>query len=372
MAHEIARVFGKDSMAFVGETPWHGLGQRLTAGAPLSVWTTEAGMDWEALQAVPHYTRADGFTGRVTDKSVIYRSDTGEHLSVMGARYQIVQPREVLGFFDSLIKNQGFELHTAGVLFGGRKMWALAKNGHAGEVVKGDKVRQFLMLSTSLDGSSPTTAAFTQVRIVCANTLRVALRELDGKPVRVSHRSAFDAQSVKAQLGLAGDTFAQFLNDASIMAASNIELAEARDVLRGIFGKPVSSRVKPENVEPAAQAPAVSVPATASAGDTLAALLAAPYTPKDTMSGTDLERLLARGTEREQKSVARILELFTGAGRGSQHPGVAGTRWGLLNAITEHVDHELGRTVDARWDAANFGRGDAFKQTAFETLRLTA
>lgn len=369
MAHEIARIRGKDSMAFVGATPWHGLGQKLTEGAPLSVWTDEAGMNWEALQAVPHFTRADGSTGSVTDKSVIYRSDTGTPLSVMGGRYQIVQPRDVLGFFDSLIKDQGFQLHTAGVLFGGRKMWALAKNGHAGEVVKGDKVRQFLMLSTSLDGSSPTMAYFTQVRIVCANTLRVSLRELDGKPVRVSHRSVFDAQSVKAQLGLAGDTFAQFMNDAAIMAASNIELGEARDILRGIFGKPVSSRVKPENVEPAA---AVAVPATASAGDTLASLLAAPYTPKDTMSGTDLERLLARGTEREQKSVARVLELFAGAGRGATHPGVAGTRWGLLNAVTEHVDHEMGRTVDARWDAANFGRGDAFKQAAFEKLALTA
>lgn len=373
MAHEIYTAKnGQASMAFVGATPWHGLGQHLTEGAPITIWTQEAGFDWEALAATPTFTRADGTIGQFGEKSVIYRSDTGAPLSVMGDRYKIVQPREVLGFFDSLIKDQGFQLHTAGVLCGGNKLWALAKNGHGGEVVKGDKVRQFLMLSTSLDGSSPTTAAFTEVRIVCANTLRMAMRSLDKKnSVRVSHRSVFDANSVKEQLGLAGDVWRHFMDSAQALADKPCNLEEAREILRGIFGQPVSSR---RLVDAAEVVQATPLPVTLDASQSFAALLDRPARaqvvdmPAIGTGKGEFAALLACGAMREQKSVARSLELFDGAGRGADHPGVKGTRWGLLNAITEHVDHEMGRTVDSRLDSAWFGRGDAFKQSAFAAL----
>ena len=374
MAHEIYTASnGQASMAFVAQTPWHHLGQQLTEGAPITIWTKEAGFDWEALAATPTFTRADGSIGEFGDKAVIYRSDTGAPLSVMGDRYKIVQPREVLGFFDSLIKDQGFQLHTAGVLCGGNKLWALAKNGHGGEVVKGDKVRQFLMLSTSLDGSSPTTAAFTEVRIVCANTLRMAMGKLDKKnTVRVSHRSVFDADHVKAQLGLAGDMWQHFMQSAQALADKPCNLEEAREILRGIFGQPVSTRRVVDSAEVAAAAP---LPATLDASHTFAALLDRPVRvlavemPAIGDGGKgEFAALLSTGAMREQKSVARSLELFDGAGRGANHPGVKGTRWGLLNAITEHVDHEMGRTADSRLDSAWFGRGDAFKQSAFAAL----
>ncbi len=373
MAHEIYTARnGQACMAFVGATPWHGLGQHLTEGAPITIWTKEAGFDWEALAATPTFTRADGTIGQFGEKSVIYRSDTGAPLSVMGDRYKIVQPREVLGFFDSLIKDQGFQLHTAGVLCGGNKLWALAKNGHGGEVVKGDKVRQFLMLSTSLDGSSPTTAAFTEVRIVCASTLRMAMRSIDKKnSVRVSHRSVFDADSVKRQLGLAGDIWQHFMNSAQSLAEQPCDLEEAREILRGIFGQPVSSRRVIDAAEVAQAAP---LPVTLDASQTFAALLDRPARaqvvdmPATGTGKGEFAALLAAGAMREQKSVARSLELFDGAGRGANHPGVKGTRWGLLNAITEHVDHEMGRTADSRLDSAWFGRGDGFKQAAFAAL----
>jgi len=372
MAHEIYTTKnGQASMAFVGDTPWHGLGQQLTEDAPITVWTEQAGFNWRALAAVPQFTREDGTQGTYNEKTVIYRSDTGAPLSVMGDKYKIVQPAEVLGFFESLIAGQGFKLHTAGVLCGGRKMWALARNGHGGEIVKGDKVRQFLMLSTSLDGSSPTAAAFTQVRIVCANTLRLAMGRLNkGNSARITHRSVFDAEAVKAQLGLAGEMWNYFQDHARALAAKPCALEEAREILRGVFGQPVASRRSADAVE---AAPAAPLAATLDGSQSFAALLNRPAAviPSDMpiSGGTgELAALLAVGEKREQKSVARALELFDGAGRGANHPGVKGTRWGLLNAVTEHVDHEMGRTADARFDSACFGRGDAFKQAAFDAL----
>jgi phage/plasmid-like protein (TIGR03299 family) len=377
MAHEIYTANnGQASMAYVGALPWHGLGQQLTAGAPLEIWTKEAGFDWSALAATPTYTRADGSIGTLTDKQVIYRSDTGAALSVMGGKYKIVQPREVLGFFESLIEGGDFQLETAGVLFGGAKMWALAKNGHGGEVVRGDVVNQYLMLCTSLDGTTPTTAKFTNVRVVCNNTVRAAMRSA-GQSVKVTHRTEFDADDVKRTMGLASDVWADFLRNTQILADKGCTLEQGRDILRGIFGQPVSSR-RADVVELGAASPLVHapIPATLDAGATLSALLARPHIVKvaestETEGRDELAAVLAKGDKKEQKSVARALALFNGEGRGANHPGVKGTMWGLLNAVTEHVDHELGRTPDARLDSAWFGRGDAFKESALQAL-LTA
>ena len=337
MAHELSIIGGKATMAFVGETPWHGLGQRLTESAPIEQWAIEAGMSWQAAAAPVHFTRADGSQGSYGDKRVIYRTDTGAPLSVMGDTYKIVQPVECLEFFRDLIKGHGFKLHTAGVLNGGRKLWALAKNGHGGEIVKGDSVKQFLMLSTSLDGTAPTTAAFTQIRIVCANTLRMAHGALGADAVRTRHRSEFDPVAVREQLGLADQSWQAFSDTAKTLADTPITLEQSREILRGIFGQPK-----------------VKTPADSAAAIT-----------SQLMARVGVAKMI---DAKEQKSVARVLELFAGAGRGALHPGVAGTRWGLLNAVTEHIDHEQGRSDDTRLNSAWFGRGDGFKQEALRAL----
>ena len=373
MAHEIyVTRDGQASMAFVGGTPWHGLGQSLTEGAPLETWACEAGFEWSALSAPVTFTRADGSVCQYSDKQAIYRSDTGRPLSVMGDGYKIVQPIEVIEFFRDLAASGGWQLNTAGILKGGRLMWAMAKNCAQADVVPGDRVRSNLLLVTSLDGSTPTTGALVATRVVCANTVRMALNEVREKGTkgvsRVSHRSTFDASEMKRALGVAPEVFADFMDQARALAAKPCDLEEARAMLRKIFGDPV--RVKFAKVAATVdQAP--TAPIAADVGADLQSLLSAPYQPKDyseVNARTEMLKLIARtGSEREQKSVARCLELFSGAGRGANHEGVAGTRWGLLNAVTEHIDHEQGRTDDSRLHSAWFGRGDAFKD---ETLRL--
>lgn len=377
MAHELAyRADKSAAMAFTGETPWHGLGQRLTEAATIEQWTQEAGLTWQALSAVPRFTRADGSVGSFDDKQVIYRSDTGAPLSVMGNGYKIVQPGEVLEFFRNLVKDHGFKLSTAGALQGGRKIWALAKNGHAGEVVKGDKLRQFLLMATSLDGTTPTVAAFISTRVVCANTMRTAMGEVGRKAragrVVTSHRSEFDAADVRAQLGFADDTWNKYMQAMRTLAERPCMMEEARELLRRVFGNPV--KTKRGAVEVVEAAPAAD--AGAKGHDSLQSLLGGNARAIDTAADAlqaheargEVARLIAQGSEREQKSVARCLELFAGAGRGADHPGVKGTRWGLLNAVTEHIDHEQGRTADNRLNSAWFGRGEGFKQSALAEL----
>jgi len=127
MAHAI------QSMAYVGQTPWHQLGNALPAKQSIDVWAREAGMDWTICEsAVRFLAEQSGPLGSIQsfeDHKVLYRSDTKTPLSVVGRRYQVVQPKEVLEFYRDLTEISGFELETAGVLKEGRKFWALARTG---------------------------------------------------------------------------------------------------------------------------------------------------------------------------------------------------------------------------------------------------
>lgn len=336
MSADLDMSIGRAAMAFTGETPWHRDGTRLVDAQPLEKWAEVSGMQWQALSAPVQFKTAAGVQ-TYGDKQVIYRSDTGAALSVMGDGYKIVQPLECLEFFRDLIRVQGFKMHTAGVLAGGRKFWALAETPNGGEVVKGDKVRQFLTVCTSLDGTSATTVDFTNIRIVCANTFAEHRAEKrSAGAVKVFHSAQFDAEAAKRSLGLSAEKWQAFMKATQTMAEQRCTLEEARHLLRGIFGQPVAAK-------PDAAALAMSAINRAKGG---------------AANMVDV---------REQRSVARCLELFTGEGRGANHAGVKGTRWGLFNAITEHVDHEQGRDA-TRLQAAWFGRGAGFKDAAFELL----
>jgi phage/plasmid-like protein (TIGR03299 family) len=346
MAHELTvnRITRQVEMAFAGELPWHGLGQRVDPKASVEVWQAQAGMAWSALTSPVTFTRSDGSRGTDADRCVIYRSDTGDALSVMGSGYKVVQPAQCLEFFRDLVGSGEWEIHTAGTLRGGRKLWAMARraDSQGDYIVPGDRVRANLLMATSLDGSTPTVAALTSVRVVCANTLGAALGALDsgrrvrGSHVRVTHRSIWDARAAKIDLGVAEDHWGRFIRTMRELAAQPIEFEQARSILREIFGQPVK------------RATSVASAANRVTSPFVASLIAS--------------------AEREQKSVARCLDLFAGAGMGSTHAGVAGTRWGLLNAITQHVDHEQGRSADTRLDSAWFGRGAQFKARAVELL----
>lgn len=224
MAHLIER------MAYVGEAPWHGLGSRLSPKQPLEVWQREAGMDWQ-IQESPVHFKADavGHLGSIhsfPEQKVLYRSDTKAPLSVVSQRYQVVQPREVLEFYRDLTQVSGYELETAGVLKGGRKFWALARTGQNTSLKGNDLVNGYLLLATSCDGTLATTATPTTVRVVCNNTLTIAV---DGatRAIKVPHSTRFDAQVVKKQLGIAVSQWDEFMYRMRHLAERKVQWHEA-------------------------------------------------------------------------------------------------------------------------------------------------
>lgn len=150
MAHMIDETTGRAAMAYVGATPWHGLGQQLTPGASIEDWTREAGLAYTVLESPVLYrteaaTDPEVFKGR----KVLHRSDTGAPLSVVSDGYRTVQPAEVMGFFGKLADIGGFEMETAGALSHGRRVWALARVSAAAEILAGDTVRPYILLATS-------------------------------------------------------------------------------------------------------------------------------------------------------------------------------------------------------------------------------
>lgn len=130
------------NMAYQGETPWHGLGNQLDRHQPIPVWLKQAGMDFEIQKSDVMFSVSGGDGLHLKsnpDSKVLFRSDTHEPLSVVSNRYKVVQPSEVLHFYKDLVEAGGFELETAGVLKGGRKLWALAKTGQEAVLKGGDK-----------------------------------------------------------------------------------------------------------------------------------------------------------------------------------------------------------------------------------------
>lgn len=323
MAHELAKA---TDMAYVGEkAPWHGLGNKLQPNQPISVWQKASGMDFEIKQTDVLFNAQNGDGNLLNLRSnkeatVLYRSDTNEPLSVVSKRYKVVQPKDVLGFYRELVSAGGFELETAGVLKNGKKLWALAKTGQETLLPGLDKVKAYLLLATSCDGSLATTAQFTSIRVVCNNTLQMAVGESKGA-VKVPHSRVFDPVAVKQELGLGMSAWDEFMASIKAMAKRPANKFEAMSYLVNVLGDPAL----PLNEQP------------------------------------------------NQKNIQAVYGLYSGGGKGSNLQSANGTTWGLLNSVTEFIDHERrARSQDTRLDSAWFGTGAAIKQKAFEEAMLLA
>lgn len=310
MAHEI------HSIAYVGAEPWHGLGNALPKNQPIEVWQQCAGMDWSIRETEVLYSvAAEGLHVKpYKDAKVLFRSDTLAPLSVVGNRYKVVQPRDVLEFYRDLVSAGGFELETAGVLKEGRKLWALARTGQETVLKGGDKVKAYLLLATSCDGTLATTAQFTSVRVVCNNTLQLAVGDRAGA-VRVPHSTKFDSVAMKQELGLGLSAWDAFLTSIRSMSERKVNKFEAMNFLVDVLG----------------------------------------------------DRDVPLADQPNQKALQSVHALFAGAGKGAELAAASGTAWGLLNAVTEFVDHDRrARSQDYRLDSAWFGQGAAIKGRALD------
>src|SRR5574337_502122 len=195
MSSEISQFGDFFELAFKRDVPWHGLGQNVEENDSLDTMIKKANIEWHFLRK-PISMQIDNRTVQ-PGMDILYRNDNYFPLSVVSPSYEIVQPKEIFDFYRSLIDNAGYSMDVIGALHQGKKVWALVKTSTF-EVVEGDKVDCYLLLATSYDGSLATTAKFTTIRVVCNNTLNMALREQSG--VKVRHSTKFNPEVVMDKL----------------------------------------------------------------------------------------------------------------------------------------------------------------------------
>jgi phage/plasmid-like protein (TIGR03299 family) len=323
MSHDIDFSTGKAAMAYVGETPWHGLGECLPCGQPIEAWAKAAQLEWE-LKRLPVQYLVDGKLRTMEGSFVLARSDNGAAMSIVKDDYKIVQPKDVLEFYRDLVSYHGYTLETAGALNGGRKVWALARTGRADAAIgefnkddtRQDHLAAYVLLATSCDKTLATTAAFTSIRVVCQNTLFFAMDDIKWNrraQVKVPHNLRFDPNDVKEELGLIDSAWSEFMGKVRKMAQRKMERADATKFFQSLL--------------------------------------------------SDKDGKLTGKAQREYET---IMSLFASA-PGQDLTSAKDTLWGAVNAVTYFVDHvRKGGTME-RLDSAWFGPGSSLKEKAWES-----
>lgn len=157
-----------ETMMYVREKPWHGLGT-MVAEAPTSADAMRlAGLNWE-VNPLPIYT-AEGV--EIPNYKANTRSSDGTVLGIVSNRYKIVQNGEAFDFTDALL-GEGIKYETAGSLSGGKRIWLLGKMPE--RYIAGDKFEPYICFTNTHDGSGAVRVCMTPIRVVCNNTLNMAL-----------------------------------------------------------------------------------------------------------------------------------------------------------------------------------------------------
>jgi len=317
MAHEVEKMF------YLGEVPWHGLGTKLDSPPSIEEAIEEAGLNW-SVDRKPLVIQG---TDTLVPSYATVRSSDNSVLGVVGKTYRVLQNSKAFEWFQPYLDSGEVELHTAGSLREGRHVWVLARVKSAPiEIVSGDAIEQFILLSNSHDGSASIRAGFTGIRVVCANTVAAAHSSSASKLIKIRHSEHAEIALDKVQkaLDLGRREFAATAQGMREMAKVGCDIKTLKQYVREVF------------------APT----------ETLA---------EDKDTNATLDRLCER-----------VVPLFED-GRGADLKGVKGTLWGGYNAVTEFLTWERGRSADTRLENLWFGASGNLAQRAYNVaLKMAA
>lgn len=159
-----------ETMVYVRETPWHGLGVRVEEAMTSEEALDKAGLNWSIVGKPVYDENGKPIKGYVANT----RDTDGSVMGIVSGRYSVVQNSEAFAFTDALV-GEGIRYETAGSLRGGKRIWLLGKMPE--RYILGDKVEPYICFTNTHDGTGAVRACMTPVRVVCNNTLNVALRD---------------------------------------------------------------------------------------------------------------------------------------------------------------------------------------------------
>ena len=225
-------------VCFYGVKPWHGIGTELASPATAQEAIVAAGLDYD-VQRNPVFSFQDGNKIEIPEKYSTLRIEKDGRiapLGIVGERYEIIQNKDAFGFFDEVVASGEAKYHVAGALGRGEKIWLLAKLPNNTLSFKGDVVEKYLCLANSHDGSSALKCFFTGIRVVCQNTLTLALKDAkNGVSIRHSGDLEDKVNEARRVLGLSLDFFATFDESAKVLASKQVSVKEAEGYVNNVL-----------------------------------------------------------------------------------------------------------------------------------------
>jgi phage/plasmid-like protein (TIGR03299 family) len=311
-------------MLYVGATPWHELGTKLDAPPTAAEAIVAAGLDWEVglrdLRTSPDLE--NGYAGgEAVSHRATFRKSDGRILGVVGPGYHPIQNGTAFDWFNPFLETGMAAIETAGSLRHGQRVWILAKLNRAPSViVPGDEVQKYVLLANSHDGTLASRVGFTPVRVVCANTLSMAVDDAASKLIRVRHtKNAKDVlEKVRDIMNLADASFEATADQYRALARAQVHPGDLEKYVRMVFTAPKTEQEKAK----AALSPTASM----------------------------LAEVLDDADKKNGRVFEKVSELFE-TGNGNQLPGVRGTYWAAYNAVTEYTTHFRGKDKESRLNA---------------------
>ena len=297
-----------ETMAYAGEVPWHGLGVEVPYDLTPEQMLEKAGLDWTVEKVDLFY--GDGKL--VPGKKGLIRSD-GKYLDTIGDNWNPLQNQEAFEFFNDFVSEGDMEMHTAGSLEDGRRVWALAKVNDTFEVFKDDVVEQYLLFSNPHKYGLSIEVRMTPIGVVCNNTLTFALDKESDRMVRVHHRQEFDADTVKETLGVAKEKLETYKEAAMFLGSKKFTNENIVEYFNRVFPRTSNKNADEENIS------------------------------------------------RNAKTALEVIDTQPGAEFGR------GTWWQAFNTVTYMTDHTMGRSEDTRLSSAWFGANRKKKVEALES-----
>lgn len=314
MAHEIEIVNGQAQMAYAGDLPWHGLGTKVSNDLTPQQMMQKAGVDWR-VQEVDAFIELNGKKIKTGQKALVRETD-GKILTNVGENWHPVQNEKAFEFFNEYVAAGDMEMHTAGSLKGGQVVWALAKVKESFDLFGGDQVDSYMLFSNPHQYGKAIDVRFTPIRVVCNNTLTFAINSQADRAVKVGHRVAFDADSVKNTLGIAHEKFSKYKEMAQFLGTKRFSVDSLLQYYNEVF----------------------------------------PLT-----SGQDKQKEITKDSiSRMARQSLDVLETQPGA------EYAEGTWWQAFNSVTYVTDHLQGRNADNRLHSQWFGSNQLRKIKAAE------
>lgn len=314
MAHMLEIVNGEAQMAYSGETPWHGLGTKVSPDLTPVQMMKKAGVDWE-VEEVEAFIEMDGEKVPTGQKALVRKTDK-TILTNVGDGWHSCQNLAAFEFFNEFTLAGDMQMHTAGSLKNGKYVWALAKVNESFDIFGGDQVDSYMLFANPHQYGKAIDVRFTPIRVVCNNTLAFALNKesVGARAVKVSHGKAFDPDLVKMTMGLAHEKFAKYKEMAEFLGSKRFSVDNLLQYYNEVF--PLTSGEQKE-------------------------------VTKDTIS-------------RPARQAYDVLETQPGA------EFAEGSWWQAANSVTFMTDHLQGRNADNRLYNQWFGTNQSRKIKAME------